>query len=381
MSKTTRIFLSVIGFFVIFVIIGLFWNDQINKSPKATEKEPILIGVIGPLTGDSSDYGQNVKNAIELALEEINNNIGANERKFKIIYEDHACEPLKAVTAIQKLINVDKVSIIIDEACSSCALAEAPIAENNKALLILPTSSNYKIKEAGDYVFRIYLSDAFQGKKLAEMAFSKNYNKAAIIYKNDDYGFGLKEVFEEEFKKLGGMIVTAEAHGVGEADFRSIITKIKNSQPDVLILADDSKYGALILKQAKGLSLNIPVYGSDAMKDESLINVADYAADGLITVFPNYPKEANYKNIESLYDHKYGKLPEGYALYGYDALKLIADVINRVGSDSTNIKNELYNVKDYKGVTGIIAFDNFGERISVDYDSYIVKNKQFMLLK
>nr|MBA4405260.1 hypothetical protein [Nanoarchaeum sp.] len=378
MSKTIKIILGIILFFI---IIGLFWKNQANKEREITEKKPILIGVTGPLTGDAADYGQNVRNAIELALEEINNSGGMKGRRFKIIYEDHACESLKAVTAIQKLIHIDKVSIIIDEACSSCALAGAPIAESNKVLLILPTASNYKIKEAGDYIFRIYPSDAFQGKKLAEMVISENYDKAAIIYKNDDYGFGLKEVFEEEFKKLGGKIITVEAHGVGEADFRSIITKIKYSQSNVLVLADDSKYGALILKQARELNLNVPIYGSDAMKDESLIDVANYAAEGLITVFPNYPKEANYKSVESLYERKYGKSPAGYALYGYDTLKLIASVIDKVGSDPTDIKNELYNVKDYKGVTGIIAFDDFGERISVDYDSYIVENKQFIPLK
>jgi len=370
MNKTTKIILGIV---VAIIVIGGIWYGA-SKKPKET----IKIGVIGPLTGDIAEYGQNIKNAVDLALEEINNTGGINGRKLQLIYEDHACEPSKAVTAIRKLINIDKVDLILSEACSSPALAMAPIAEQEHKLLMLCTESNYKIKDAGDYIFRVYPSDAFQGKKLAEMISSKEYKNVALIYINNDYGLGLKKVFEAEFLKLGGKTLITETHQMGATDFRSQITKIKATKPEVIVLAEHPKDGALIMKQLQELGVNVPIYGSDAMKDEVVIQTAGSAAENLITVFPVHPKGADYDQFELVYKNKYGKIPEGYALYGYDALKLIALIIDKVGLDPIKIKDELYKVKDYKGVTGVIGFDDFGERISVDYNVYMIKNGQFV---
>jgi len=192
---------------IIIILVVIFYKPQ--------PEDIIKIGIIGPLTGNAGEYGQNIKNALGMALEEINKTGGVKGRKLQLIYEDSACEPAKGVTAIQKLINVDEISIVIDMACSSVALAEAPIAETSKVLLMLSTASNYKIKDAGEYIFRVFPSDAFQGKELAEFIISSNYKKVAVIYINNDYGFGLQKVFSEEFKQLGGKIVAIESHKAG----------------------------------------------------------------------------------------------------------------------------------------------------------------------
>ncbi|MFX0212350.1 MAG: ABC transporter substrate-binding protein [Candidatus Hodarchaeota archaeon] len=358
---------------IVIIIIILVFSGQ-----RQQEEGPIKIGVIGPLTGDVSEYGQNVKNTLNIALEEINEQGGIREKKLQLIYEDSACEPAKGVTAIQKLINIDGVSFVIDIACSSVVLAEAPIAEDNKVLLMSVTASNYKIKDAGDYIFRVYPSDAFQGKELAKLINSSNHKSVAIVYINNDYGFGLKKVFQEEFKSLGGEIVAVESHEAGITDFRSLLAKIKTVNPEAIFLAEHPKEGSLLLKQIKELEIEASIYGSDAMKDQTVLQGAGSAAENLIMLFSVLPKDTVYEQFNSLYKAKYGKDVESYAEYGYDALKVLAYVMDKTGLDPTKIKNELYKIKDFEGITGLISFDEFGERVSVDYETYIVKNGQFM---
>jgi branched-chain amino acid transport system substrate-binding protein len=365
-----KIWIPIIVVVIIIVVVVVFYKP----SPKGT----IKIGVIGPLTGDVAEYGQNIKNAIDLAAGEINDKGGINKKTLQLIYEDSACEPAKGVTALQKLINIDKASFIIDIGCSSVTLAEAPIAENNKILLMSVTASNYKIKDAGDYIFWVYPSDAFQGVRLAELINSLNYKKVAIAYINNDYGFGLQKVFSEEFQRSGGEVIAVESHEAGITDFRSLLTKIKASNPEAIFLADHPKEGALLLKQINELGIKVPVYGSDAMKDQTVLRVAGDAAENLTLLFSVLPKDATFEQFNSLYKTKYGKDVESYAEYGYDALKVLAYAMDKAGSDSIRVKNELYKIKDFKGITGLIGFDSFGERININYEAFIVKNGQFV---
>lgn len=340
--------------------------------------EKIKIGVIGPLTGDCAKYGVDVKKGIELAATEINEAGGINRRELELIFEDSVCEPRKGVTALQKLINADGISIVIDAAGSSVALAEAPVAESSRVLLMLASASNYKIKYAGDYVFRVFPSDSFQGKKLVEIVKSAGHKRVALIYINNDYGVGLKEVFEEEFEKAGGEVIAAETHAMGETDFRPLLTKIANKKPDAIVFADYYKEGALAIKQIKELGINAALYGSEALKEEALIETAGNSAENLVLLFARPQENQAFKEFEAAYEEKFGEEPQTYAPYGYDAMQLLAQAIGKAGTDATKVKEELYRVKAYEGVTGQIEFDEFGERKSAHYLVFIVKQGEFV---
>lgn len=341
--------------------------------------EAIKIGVIGPFTGDSAEYGENIKKAIDLAVEKINID-GINDgKKIQLIYEDDECKPQIATNAINKLINVDRVNIIIDEACSSVALAEAPIAESSKTILMLATASNYQIKDAGDYVFRVYPSDAFQGKILANLIYNKGHRKVAILHLNNAYGFGLTEVFKEQFKQIGGNLIQIETFEHEATDFRTQLTKIKASNPDALILAGPASEVALILRQIKELNIDLPLFGSDSTKDNLLLDIAGDTAEGLTTLFPTITEGKTYQIFENLYVDKYKQKPEYYATFGYDAMNILASIINKTDSTNTDlIKNGLYSINNFEGATGIINFDDDGERLNVTYDIYTVRNGTFV---
>ncbi|MCK4458341.1 MAG: ABC transporter substrate-binding protein [Methanosarcinales archaeon] len=134
-----------------------------------TQPDEIRIGAILPLTGEAAEYGEDAKLGIDLAVEEINAAGGINGKRIQVVYEDSQATPSQGVSAIQKLTTVDKVPVIIGAMASSVTLAIAPIAEENKVVLLSPASSAPQITEAGDYIFRTEFSDAYGGKAQAEL--------------------------------------------------------------------------------------------------------------------------------------------------------------------------------------------------------------------
>jgi len=377
MNKTTKIIIGVI----IIIIIGGIWYG-VSRKPAALEE--IKIGITTALTGDVAVYGLGMEKGFELALEKINNAGGINGKKIKLIYEDHKCDAKEAGTAINKLINVDKVSIVIDALCSSCLLAESPIAEKTKTVLLGASATNYKIADAGDYIFRIIASDAYQGKEVAKLANKRGYKNVAILNINNDYGVSLKEVFAEEFEKLGGKIVIIESYGQDATDARTQLIKIKGKNPDAIFMpAHGPNIMALILKQTKELDVNVQFFSTEGFKDESVLEAAGGAAEGVILTSPTQNLDEHYQSFKATFMAKYsGEEIPIYADYAYDAVKIVALAIKNAGSvKSDAIKNELYKIKGYRGATGEITFDEKGEVIGKEYSVFVVKNGQFVPLE
>ena len=209
MSKQTKVVISTVVVLVVCYWGYLIFNNSSVSSPG--QQEPIKIGVVLPLTGDLSSMGEPAKDAVEFALEEINNAGGINGRKLEAIFENGKCDGAASISAVQKLINVDKVSAIIGEICSGATIAMAPIVEKNKVPLISPCSSNPDITNMGDYIFRVYPSDSLQGKYMAEYVKNVlNYSKVAVLYVNNDWGKGVAEVFKKTFINMGGEIIFQE---------------------------------------------------------------------------------------------------------------------------------------------------------------------------
>jgi len=212
------------------------------------KKEEIKIGVMTPLTGESAKYGQDIKRGYDLATEEINEKGGIQGKKLLLIYEDDEGKPDKAVSAAQKLIQRDKVSVILGALWSSPTLAVAPIAEKNKVVLLSSGSSSPKITDAGDYIFRNEISEAYGAKESAKLYFNAGFKKIATIYINNDYGIGVRDITKEIYEQLGGVVTTSEAFEQDEKDFRTQLLKIKETNPEAILIVS-YKEAILILKQ------------------------------------------------------------------------------------------------------------------------------------
>ena len=324
----------------------------------------IKIGAILPLTGDGAKYGQSAKRGIDLAVEEINGSGGVRNRKLRIIYEDSMLDPKQGVSAISKLVTVNKVPAIIGAMASSVTLAIAPIAEKNNVVLLSPASSAPEISKAGDYIFRNTYSDIYEGPKISSYAYDKiGSRRSAILYINNDFGVGLSKAFQESFVGLGGKIVAAETYEQGSSDFRTQLSKIKQSEPDSIYLVGYAEIGP-ILRQAKETGMSHQFLSCIMFEDPKILEVAKEAAEGVIYAYPAYNPEGNQHGVTNFvqkFRQKHNKEADVYAASSYDALKILAHAINLGGFKAASIKEALYSVKDFPGVTGATTFDSNGD--------------------
>lgn len=351
----------IIGIVAAVVLVIVIVTIQTKKEPKE-----IKIGAILPLTGENAMYGESAKRAIDLAVEEINTAGGIKGSKIRVIYEDDQALPDKGVSAFQKLITVDKVPVVIGAMPSSVTLAIAPIAEKNKVVLFSPASSNPKITESGDYIFRNDVSDVFEGSKMAEDVRQKlGFKKVAVLYINNDYGVGIKDVFIKRFEELGGKILDIETFEQGATDFRTQLTKIKQDNPEAVYIVG-YKEQIQILKQYKELGIKAQILGTIMLEDPEIIQKVGDAAEGAIFTYRAYDPKSEQKEVKEFvknFKDKYGLEPDNWAAQSYDALKIVALAIERGGYNSEEIKNALYRIKNFPGVSGLTSFDEHGDVI------------------
>ena len=331
------------------------------------EQEQIEIGVIAPLTGGGSYWGNQMREGLNMALEEINNKEGVNGRKIKLIYEDTQCDPKIAATAAHKLINVDGVKILIGEVCSTATLAAAPIAEQNKVIFFVPISSSSEITHAGDYVFRNRESSALSGELLAEFVYEElGIREMSILYINSDTGISYGDAFKERLEQIGGKILTDESYEKGEKAFRTSLLKIKQAQPDALYMPGFYEDIGLIIKQASELGIKTQFLSTSAFQADEMFDIAGNAVEGTIYTYPYFDSQSpdpRIKEFVDKYKERHGEEPETSVGLAYDALNILVVAMNKCNENTDCIKEEFYNLKDYPGVTGTTSFDENGDVI------------------
>lgn len=370
-------------YLVVFVaFIAVFALTLSGCKPKAKKTEVIKIGAILPLSGDAAQYGEWGKSGIALAVEEINSKGGINNKKIKVIYEDDAADPKKGVSAANKLIAVDGVKVILGPIPSTVTLAVAPICEKNK-VVIMSSSSSPAITSAGDYIFRNWPSDDFEGTAMADYAVKKGYKRVAVFNINNEYGLGVVKVFKKKFSELGGKVVISETFAQGSSDMKSQLLKIKDRNPDAIYLVGHAKENGHVVKQSRDLKIEAKILGTVGIEGPDFINIAGESAEGVIYTAPAFDPDSTdplIKKYQVAYAKKYGKKSEIFAATMYDATKIVALMIKKNGYDSDKIKEGLYRLKDYPGVTGNTTFDSNGDVIkSVMFKT--VKNGKFVILK
>ena len=352
-----------IGVMVVVTLAIVFFVTQTKREPGV-----IKIGAVLCLTGSGAPYGEDALRGIQMAIDEINKTGGINGKKVQLIVEDNQTNPTISASATSKLINQDGVKVIIGAVTSSSMLASAPIAEKSKVVMISPGASNPDISQAGDYICRNWISGALEGKAMANYLYNdEGVRKVAILYINNDYGVGLKNIFSKQFKELGGEITAIEFYNQDDTDFRTQLIKIKNSYPERIYIPGYYKEMALILKQAKELGIRIPFRSVVTFEEPQLLKLAKREAEGVIYSSPFYNPESQEKNIRNFvseFKKRYGRNPGIFAAHGYDAMMIIASVIKKKGIyDAVVIKEGLYKIKNFPGVSGLTSFDENGDVI------------------
>ena len=368
MKKQNKIYLAIgIVAVVLIAAIAMF------SMPKG--EETIKIGVIVPLTGGASSYGEGWQRGVELAKEQILSQYG--EKSLELIYQDSQLSPAETTKAAQKLINIDEVKAIII-GTSSETLAAAPIAETNK-ILLMTTATSPDVTNAGDYIFRINPSDLYQGKNLVEIVLDQGYDKIAILTVQNDYGIGITNVFKDEIEQMDGEVLTTEQFlPEGTTDFRTQLNKIKSKNPDAILIIGHENHYLLILKQLKELNIDLPLFSTEAFKSQSVLDGAGDLAEGVIFTTFAVPKTDIYQRYVSNHQETYGVEPFAFSDGFYDNTLLISEGLIKNNGDVDKTKTWLYNIKDWQGTTGILNYDENGDPTGKDYSFMVVENNAFV---
>jgi branched-chain amino acid transport system substrate-binding protein len=332
--------------------------------PSTTDDHSIIkIGFFGDLTGPTFNFGLSAKNGVLMAADEINQGGGINGHKLDIVIEDDQGSPEMAAQLTGKLIERYKVVAIIGAGASGNSLAAAPKAQSAHVPLIAPSSTNPAVTQAGDYIFRACLIDAFQGEVMAKFAArTLKAKKAAIMLDfNSPYSRGLTEFFEFSFAKQDGTIVSKQSYSQGDADYRGQLSVIKAANPDVIYIPGYYGDVAIIAKQARQLGLTIPLLGADGWDAPELWELGGDTLNGTY-ISNHYSADDPSETIQQFahnYRQRFGNLtPDAHAALAYDALRFLAEAIQKSGStDGPKLREALAETKNFAGVTGIISMD------------------------
>ncbi len=348
--------------FVFTGLCGLASTGLVNcKKSGGGDASEILIGEVASLTGGTASFGQSSHAGTQMAVDEINAAGGLLGKKVRLIYEDNQSKDGESATLAKKLISREKVVALLGEVASRRSLEMAPQAQEKGIPMISPASTNPKVTETGDFVFRVCFIDPFQGTVMAKFALARGWKKVAVMTDvKQDYSVGLSQYFKEYFTKNGGTIVSEQSYSSGEKDFRAPLTKLKEGAPDAILSSGYYNETGLIALQARELGITVPLLGGDGWDSPSLVEVAGKSIEG--SFFSNhFSPEDQAPAIQEFvkkYKEKHGKTPDAMAALGYDSMMILANAIKTANTtEGKALRDAIAATKDHAGITGVITLD------------------------
>lgn len=334
----------------------------------AASAESVKVGLIAPLTGEVAVYGNAVKEAVQLYIDDFN----AADHPFDInliIYDDKG-DPTEAMNAYNKLVYQDDIAVLLGPVTSSPTFGVAEASVDDGIPALTPTATHPDVTTYGDNFFRACFEDPFQGGSMAKFASSElKATTAAIIYNNaDTYSIGLRDAFMKTAEEVGLTVTTTEAYGASDIDFRAQLTNIIKTNPDVLFIPYYYNVTYMICSQARELGYTGTFLGVDGTDGVLAIEGADVSVfDGMY--FANhYSADSDSPVTQAFikeYKERYGTTPNALAALGYDGAMIVCDALERVYNDGVKIDGEssyeaiieALRATEVDGVTGHITFD------------------------
>ncbi len=363
----TKLFLSLL-------FLGFIGCKQTNAPQRITGQQSFILGVVADLTGPMGLYGGWVKKGVELAHKDL----AAAGVQVRVIAEDSQSEPKNAVSALQKLLDINEARFIICGTGSSGTMAIAPIINKRRAILMVTLASSPSITGAGDYIFRNRISGLFEAKEAARVAKNRGLIKVATIAINNESGVPYIEAFATEFISLGGEVVSKDLLAPGQTDFRTSIIRLRASRPQAVFAALDVDQVSRVLRQSTEMGFRSTWIGISSIKTPKLLELAGSSAEGIFVVSEGVDETSPlYKTLSAKYRQAFNEDLTLYAVNGYDAAMLLAMLIQKCKANVDAVKQALYALEGYEGVGGKLRFDINGDAIRT-VRVYEVKNKAFV---
>ncbi len=336
-------------------------------------------GLVTAVTGPAATYGKAIEQGTKLAIEEIN---AKSKLKIDLFMEDAGGDKNQAINAVNKLIHNDNVLVIQGPMLSGEMLAAAPVGQQNGVPMLGTSTTAEGITDAGDYIFRNAVPESLALPIALRKAHDVlHYQNVVIMYSsNNDQMVSAFRTIQDELKKLNVNVAGVETFADKDTDFSAQLTKVKALHPDLLIVAALYQEGALILKKAREMGMNMPVLGGNGFNSPGLVAQAGAAADGVVVGSPWWPAKGTekVKNFLANYKAKYGEEPDQFAAQAYDAVYLYHQAVENAGTttDRAKVRDALAHIKNFEGVTGKFEFDE-NRNPKMDINVLTLKNGKF----
>ena len=368
-----------IGIVILLLVGGAVYSLKTEKK----ETTQIKIGALLPLTGKFANLGEDVRNGLELARNDIK---AAKGIDFEIVYEDSGGDPKTATVSANKLVHFDKVALIIAGPGSSANLAVVPLLTRNTddKVVFIAISSTPKLNTAGPHVIKAQHDIDVEARQMAEYMFGAGIRTAGVMFDStSDTLITGKDVFSNAFLEKGGSVTAEGYEGKGVPDFKTQLTKLKAHKPDALYFLAVEKLAGPMVKQARELGLSQPVFGFSALESQDFLAGAGEFAEGVSFTALPFSCDGAARMRQFCEDYRSlhgGRSPLAYGAYGYDILSRIADAV----SDGTLDKEKViasFEGTEFDGVNGTLVFDREGNIEIPYFPLRTVKDGKFVEVK
>ena len=336
------------------------------------EEEPDVyrIGVMEALTGPGETYGTVANRAKQLALEEINEAGGINGTPLELVIEDSKCNAQDAITAYNKLTDVDGIKIILGTSCSGALLGVAPLAEEDGVIMFSALATNPNIADAGDYIFRNSISDAILGPELGNLIWADGILSIVAISESTDYAEGVRRATTDQFETLGGRLVGTERFQTATLDFRTQLTGLVALEADALLITAQGEASAgTIIKQAREIGYTGPIYGDVVVIGTTALEVAGDAATGVKGVIADLdPSNQKGQTVLAAFRARYNYVTLPYFLgSAYDSVYIASECLKQTedDQDTDGFRDCLYDITWSGAIGDNYSFDDRGEVVGL----------------
>ena len=360
-----------------------------EKTAASVSGETFTLGLVCPLSGSSAVSGQILKNATEMAVNEINEAGGINGEIQIILAEvDDEGVPATSVTAMQTLGEQDKVNAVIGAQASSCTLANMEITKAAKIPQITPASSNVAVTQSGNaYIYQMTATDELHMRNIMKyMSEEKGAKSFAILYESSDFGTGGYKIANSVCGDYGLTMADNEVYNAGDTDFSVVLGKMQKADPDFFIFWGYHTEVAMICKQMQQYGISYPVIGQGYNSPE-LTNLGGAAVEGIMidTAFDAANPDEKVQEFDKKYTELYGEGYDQNAPQSYDAVYVIKDAVERCIADGKDYKdgevlNEYVGSTSWDGVTGVTIFDENG-RMQKELLIITIENGEHKIIK
>jgi len=344
----------------------------------------ILIGVTGPLTGDSAEYGKIWTRGFDLALDEINGAGGIHGRPLRYVFEDTQSDPKQTPAVAQKFVANPRIVAVMGDFSSPASMAASPIYQRSGLLQLGITNSHPDFTKTGDYIWSNSVSQEDEAPVLASLAVERlGHKRLAVLHMNTDWGKTTADLFVESAKGLGAEVVLQEAYLLTDKDFRPVLTKARDARPDALVLISYYNDGALIAQQLSAVGLDVPVIAVSSVYSPQFINLGGEAVEGIYTLTRFHPDDPRpeVQAFVKAFREKYGTDPDLFAATAYDGMKILAQALEAGGADRQAVRDALASGLEVETV--LYGRNSFGadRRLqNPQFVSLVVRDGKFQLL-